>query len=438
MSPRVRPAGVRSGRSGARGVTLVELLVVMAIISMMAALGVGVYIKTSASMKDEAAVAQVDAILRQVRNSVLSSGAPAFVEFNPAHNPPLVIPWTYRMVGLWHFEEEFGDFKGARKHTAHNIGCRKEDGKIGRGISCAKPDSLGASLEYLGYVEVETDGDFDLDDGGYLEAYIYPYGVPRGEQTIFKKKDCYYLTLGAGGVLIGRAGDKEVRVDPAVYRVAPQRWTKVAFSFDKNSSRILVDDFIVASGPGMRAKKNEESLQFSDEVLPFIGKIDEVKVLEAIPGNPLSLPPDTTLTHNADPWGAVFFAPDGTLDVRYHPNPIRVDIVKGTKRRSILISMLGTTHKLDVEDIRPKDEDDAGVNAPTAPIKGKPAAKPLLPALPARKKLPPSDDVKPPEDPTTLQTPEKPMENLPPTPSPDANPAGEMKDDKEAKPEDKP
>ena len=240
-------------RSSARGLTLVEMLVVLGLLTVLLGLGVATYFTFSRSFTEQGYISQLDVMLRQVRNSALSARAPAYVEIGTEKdNPqiPVFTPWAMKTIAMWHFEDvnEFGHASGAR-HDAVLRGAKSiADGKIGKGVR----------LQSGGYIDAGSDPDFDLDDGGCIEAYVRPDPVPfTGDNFIFFKGGAYALRIGPKGVLIGEIGSTKttdaVQVKSLSYRMVPGRWTKVALAWDRNVTRLMADDAIVATGPGARA-----------------------------------------------------------------------------------------------------------------------------------------------------------------------------------------
>ena len=380
------------------GFTLLELLVVIGILSLLMAIGVAAFRRTSMRMREDAAAARLDTLIRQARNSALSSGAPAFVELDTTNSAPRAIPWAYRLAGLWHFEGHAGarETSGAFRKKALVVGCKSVEGKIGKGLCMG--DSAGT---FRGHVDCDADPDFDCEDGGYLEAYICGESPFSNRQYVFHKKNAYSLSVESGGVLVGMAGSGQVAAQN--YLLAPRRWTKVAFAWDRRSSRVLVDDAVMGVGPGLKAPINNEPLFIGDEQATFLGRIDEAKILAAVAGEALELPLEAKLIHNAQPWNAIFFAADGSLDLRYHTGPLTIDIVQGEKRRGVTVSMLGLTQRGDVVSEKTEEEDQT---KPTA--KPAPPPPPRIPLLPAPRKTKP---VAPPvftdEDPVEMLVPER-------------------------------
>lgn len=342
--------------------TLIELLAVLAILATMMALSAAVYWKMSQNMKEQGAAAEIDVALRMARTNAVSSNAPAFVELDAEGHT--VTPWVYKVVGLWHFENKdgFGRTPGAHSSAILRSADIKDDGKIGK---CAylPPGSC---------IDLGINPDFDCDDGGYLEAYIRPFGInDGGTGYIFFKQDCYSLTIKMDGTLQGFAGGKNL--DAPSYHLAPGRWTKVGLAWDRHSTRILVDDAAIAIGPGSVPQTNDKPLLVGHEDGGFVGRVDEVRIMTASKGHSVYLPNASTLKHTAQPWDAVYFANDGSLDIRHHPGPVTITLLQGTTARSVTVSMLGLTSRAEVQDKESYTQNEQAKNpgGDSAPAKGK-------------------------------------------------------------------
>ncbi len=375
---------LRYSRSFQRGITLMELLVVLGICAAMMSLGAAAYIRSSSRMREEGAAAQLEIMLRAAHNS-----GPSFVtidtETDPVH--PKIMPWTYKVVGQWNFDG--GKItQGALGLDGFNRGCVSVEGKFGNGIAfgTGAPQNGGA---YSGFLDLGSNADFDMKEGGWIEAWIMGTMDWSGGQFIFNKKGCYSLSVDVGGYLVGQAGSDRIKVRE--YSLPLRRWTKVAFAWDKYSSRIFIDDALYAVGPGMTANYNpSESLLFGDDNNSLMGRGDEVKIMTVFSGKALNIPPHSKIVHDTAPWNAVFFAPDGSLDMNYHTGPVYIDVISPeSKKRRIYVSMLGATKRGEVEKM-PKLEEDEEVLADMAAAKPRPVVnKKLDPKKPTIKVPPP-------------------------------------------------
>lgn len=345
---------LRYGLRSARGLTLVELLTVILIVALLMGLSGAAYWRMSRSMKEQAVAAELDVAIRHARNSALTANAPAFVEIDVEERR--VVPWAYRTVGTWHFEEGKGvsHCKGPYHEALVRGAQMGMDGKIGK---CAQ-------LKDSAYIELGSDPDFDFTDGGFLEAYVrastYSFG---GEDYIFSKKNAYSLKVGKGGVLIGNAGNQTIE---STYRLVPGRWTKVAFAWDRQSTRLIIDDGIVAIGTGSKPPMSDYPLILGHETASFEGQVDEVRIMSADAGSAVNLSRNWTITHNFAPWKGVYFAPDGSLDMRFHAGPVVITLTQSDKVRTVNISMLGTTTRSEADKVEKPEIAEAPVEQKTA------------------------------------------------------------------------
>jgi prepilin-type N-terminal cleavage/methylation domain-containing protein len=295
----------------AGGFTLIEMLVVIALLSTLMALAAGAWLLSKKRFEAEGAAAQIEVTIRQARNNALFSGTPAFVEFDTERGEgkrPRVIPWGYQLVAMYHFEDGNKQTSGGRGNRAFLNNCIGAEGKIGRAVATGY---LRGRQGVRGYVECLPNPDYDCEDGGFLEAYIYMEFENGQPQYVFRKPDCYALFVTGKGFLAGRVGMQTAEADE--FLLPLRRWMKVGMAWDHLSIRLMVQDAIVAVAEGDETPINDEPLFIGDPDGAILGRIDEARVLAAVRGQPFELPPNAKLVHNAAPWGAAFFAHDGTL-----------------------------------------------------------------------------------------------------------------------------
>ena len=326
---------------------MIEMLVVFAIMALMLALSAGTYVSIERSNKAQAAVSAFDVALRQARNAAVSANAPAFVVIDDHR----IVPWVYKTVGLWHFEDRdsYGRSSGAFHEAVMRGAELVNEGKIGK----------AAKLNPKSWIDVGSSPDFDLEDGGFLEIYVRS-GVHKfsSEQFIFQKQGAYSFSVGAGGVLSGNAGNHTLKTP--TYRLTPGRWTKLAFAWDRLATRIFADDAVVAIGPGSAPALSDHPLLIGhSESGSFIGLVDEARVMTVSAGREVPIPLQCTVTSNLAPWSAVYFDSDGSLDMRYHAGPLSVTFTQNGKARSVNISMLGQTVRTEVVDVKSETEERA-------------------------------------------------------------------------------
>ena len=101
------------------------MLVVLGILVALLAISVMAFRRLGTNFKNKAAASQLETVFRQARNSALQARAPAFVELevDKASRTPRVVPWQYRLVGQWHFEEAGRETLGAFGKNGLVKGC---------------------------------------------------------------------------------------------------------------------------------------------------------------------------------------------------------------------------------------------------------------------------------------------------------------------------
>jgi prepilin-type N-terminal cleavage/methylation domain-containing protein len=336
----------------ARGITLIELMVVITILGMMMLLGATAYNRMSRSYKEEGAAAEIDVVLRQARTSSIAAVAPSFVTINTETRR--IVPWIYKTAGLWHFESktEFGETPGAHYKGTVSGGLLSDEGKIGKCIRLGDGD----------YIDVGDSADFDFEEGGYIEAYIR---LDAHDGFVFCKEGSYALKVDHSGALVGElfgkdGSEESAHVKAASYKIVPRRWTKVAFAWDRQSTRLLVDDCLVGRGPGgsPRITFNTPLCIGRADGGNILGLVDEVRVMTVESGRSVQVPESCTIEHNTAPWNAVYFSPDGSLDMRYHAGPVSISFTNEKRIRRVSVSMLGVTHRSELENKKEKQEDE--------------------------------------------------------------------------------
>src|SRR5258705_331541 len=87
----------------ASGFTLVELLAVLAIISVVGGLSAGAFQLARRSYAFSASAARVEGIIRAARNAALENGAPSRAVIDAAKGE--AVGYAFESVGEWGFEE---------------------------------------------------------------------------------------------------------------------------------------------------------------------------------------------------------------------------------------------------------------------------------------------------------------------------------------------
>src|SRR5688572_2926531 len=100
--------GRATRRTPERGVTLIEILVVLMVISVLLGLGVGAFTGLHSGFEGDAAIERVKSCLRRARNFAISEKSTARVTFDAAAGS--VTGAGFACVALFHLEDETGAF----------------------------------------------------------------------------------------------------------------------------------------------------------------------------------------------------------------------------------------------------------------------------------------------------------------------------------------
>jgi len=282
-----------------RGFTILELLVVIALIAMLAGLSASAFMSARRNYGIAATAAEVQAILRAARNTSISSGSKSFVVIDPVKRE--VWAQSFETAGEWSFESE-DEGSGVRLLGGEHI-----EGRIGRGVSFRGTG---------GYADCGNSPKFDLRAGIVLEAWIRHEMVPAVREptakrssrskrkkgpkllgagksasdhgrsfVIIERADAFAFELTEYGALIGVVGDYEIITEDDI--VAPGRWVFVTMRYDGRKVTLSADGVERGAWPlggGRRVEvpeeipRSEAPVTISSGDAPFPGAIDEVRI----------------------------------------------------------------------------------------------------------------------------------------------------------------
>ena len=359
--PRPRSPFPAEGGPAERGVTLVELLVVLALIAVLMGIGVSMFTNLGKQGVFTSTVARVLSTLNRVHNSSMSHPSALQVTSGDVETPGANSVQGIEFVPMWQSQCEpppaGGDpsvLTGALdRNGILPAGAVFKDGVIGRALF----------LEGGGAVDCGNLSVFDATEGVSLDLRVLPVNVGGG--TLVRRGDALSLALtrqseGLGvrldlgfASLSGAPGEqpvsgiRESRTFEARDLVLPVgRWSRIVATYDRNHVVILVD-----TGRGLVEKfRKEEKAPLSPPAdahlyigggggagMTFKGGIDDIR-LEGVLGSEY-LPFSTGVSVDG-PTRRIRFV-NGKLDPAYHSLSETIILRYGKRERPIVIGLEG-------------------------------------------------------------------------------------------------
>ena len=298
------------------GVTLLELLLVMAVIGLVLGAGVGV-ISTLDVQSDRAALV-VRGALRAAQSTARTEQQPAWVAAEEDGSRLVVgVPRAVYSGGFG------GPLEGgARGVTPTPIGARLVDeGYLGGSVALTD-GGLDARVE----IALDLLGGLDLTEGFALRVHVRPSDLDGGR--IVGLGEWVGLDARADGVVLGFVQpDGAQRVDVRSDRgaLAAGRWTELGLVYDRARLRLLVDGFPVGIVEvTQRLGVLTEPVVLGGRPRPFPGLVDELVLWSYERSEPIALP--ETVAWPSDAPAVVRFGPDGALDPLAHEGEVRIPL----------------------------------------------------------------------------------------------------------------
>ena len=350
------------------------MLVVIGLIGLLMGMGVGGYMALNRGYDVSAIEGQLEAVVRQARNSTLYESAPAgaflvetfrlelrdpveFVEgeilgeadgkvsFAPEGRLKLLqIPASrivrresvramraigLATVGMWHLEVTDSSV-GYLGRACRPENCEEVLGKIGGALYLNGDARTKSRIVALPAADDGADP-FRMAGGGRIAMWVYADRATSG-YLVRREKD-YELKVGADGVLEGGPPGSTLTTDGYVLPLG--RWVYVAMQFSPTYVEIVVDGVSrgVAECDGFESPE-EGQLFFGEN---FGGLLDEIRVQRRVVGEAVEIPVDFEYAGPTE----IYFDHRGRLDPKRHAGPIVVKLTRDGKEVDVTISMSG-------------------------------------------------------------------------------------------------
>ncbi|MCC7172099.1 MAG: prepilin-type N-terminal cleavage/methylation domain-containing protein [Planctomycetes bacterium] len=319
-----------------RGFTLLELLTVLALISVLMGIGVGAFRKLNPGRA--MAVAQVKDALRSARLFALEQSVTSRVLLDATEN--VIAASGIVAVGDWHFETEDG--RGWPVNARFDGGASVQpDGAIGRCVVFPPSDP--------GTVRLGRGPAFDFVAGMRIEAFVRVGTEAAG--NIVSKGEAFVLAIGPGRTLKGsvlvsgrKSGETaEPLVVASTEPLPVDRWVRVGLAHDGRSLKLWQNGVEVASVDDQEKRSpmpaTDAEILLGSVRPTFVGAIDEVKIGSFVTQQAPPLPEGVRLSAGGDVW----FDARGRLDSRFHTKPVTITLVydEESRMREITVSLLG-------------------------------------------------------------------------------------------------
>jgi prepilin-type N-terminal cleavage/methylation domain-containing protein len=386
MPPRYyQPPRSATARRGERGFTLLEILVVTAIIGTLLALGVGGYMALARGADLQGMASRVRSVLIHARNTTIYEGAPAavfiedvarvelrdpteFIEGElliekddtyifdvEGREKSLEVPKSrliriekirrvrsigFRTIGMWHLEES-DPALGYLGRSANISGGEAYWGKIGTAVLLNPPPDRRSSTTTLRDVIIarphrdDSSDPFRMPRGGRVELWAFALRPASADGVLAARKGTFELKVESDGTVSGGIPGELLEVED--YYMSYNRWVKFVIEFGPHYVAIYIDDVL-------RASENREDGTFDppekgDLVFGkfFSGVLDEIRVQSRLEGEAFDLHEPYVISGPPE----VYFDGRGRLDPTFHTAPVRWELRKGEKSIDVTIETSG-------------------------------------------------------------------------------------------------
>lgn len=313
------------------GVTLLEILVVLAILSMIFALTIGILRNANRDLGVMASANAVHALLRAVVDHARAENAPAWVVINLNERSAGAL--TRETIGMWHFE----DTSGAFGKTLTVNGPAQVVGRV------------GTAYRFTGSQTIDC-GDVPRiapDQGIAIEMWFYRF-AGTGKHvlaTIGKEMEVW---ADAPGRLHVRVGSTTANSGTNV--VPREMWIYGQAIYNGREIKILLNNAEVGSLACRHEWKGPATLTLGSKKDGLSGMLDEVRLSSIVPMHPYYLPnqvefelPRGARVQNGE--YLIAFDAAGRLDPASHPQEVALTLKSPVFTKTLTVTRQGQVRR---------------------------------------------------------------------------------------------
>ncbi len=288
------------------GFTIIELLVVMALIALLSGIGVGMMRRRDSNLTTEINGRLLRSVLREARNSAKLGGAGVLVRLNREENTIEASP--LQLAGNWHFEDQFGSRRLAIPDALDLV----EEGWMGRAVRLSDNQ-----------IDLGRQPFFQATEGFRLRFWVKADAGARG--TLFARPGSWKMSLTDEGALEG-----EIFVEPQGESVQVKTrpglltsgWHRLSMTYDRLELILEVDGVRYGVRKEHRVLAVEPRAHLLLGGSGFKGLVDEVRLDVALSGKVEEFSVGTDILEEGDT--LIRFDGHGRLDRRFHTKPALV------------------------------------------------------------------------------------------------------------------
>lgn len=318
-------------RSAVRGVTLIEMVTVIVIISLLLGLSIAIFRNANRDLGVRAATNHFVALLRAVHDEARMRHSPAWVVIDVQENGCYAM--TKEVVGEWHFEDTV------------TTGAFGKNGRVTSGTFV--PGRIGQGLQFQGSTTVEC-GEFPIyadNQGVAIEFWYYRQNVAR-RQTICTIGSQFEIAIEASGRLSVRCGDLLFGSGDVTLRFA-DRWYFIELIYDGREAQLFVNQALLGTREGKVTWQKNQNLTIGAAKSGFTGILDEFRLSVVFAQTKYFLPSESKweLPNGYVPSGksdfVIHFDSEGRLDRRKHGRALKFTIKSPAESREIILNLTG-------------------------------------------------------------------------------------------------